>query len=380
MRRGVFKNILKIIASYSITIFLLYFLLILSPFAGIIATIIPIDVMKIFTLLLIILVFSMMSKVFNTMANFAIDTRIIVIMRCLSIITTSIGLILFINEIPFNSLGLGFLRMFTYDVYLMIMGYTLTKLGRLILPLTVPIFNAVGYFLIFYGLSNFLMKIPFEPLVFLSSNLLYAGLALAGLSLLSILSLSSNEKLAELGRYIDSKKKFYTFLIFLLSFYVLSLRDFILHYLTSFSIYMPLIELLIGSFIISMIIDGIYSHFNRERIIYKYVIDKWKKHEPLIVSYSEPWLEGIENCVEKFVIEGDPMDLILRLTMILAKVDVPFDAVKRILSPLINYEKESIPIIAFRWKKRRIYRSQVEERVNIIKSVLGDIEKIVKAR
>jgi len=289
-----------------------------------------------------------------------------------------IGLIFLLKTFPYDELYIGDLKKFVDDTIILVVGTGVIKVGGVLLGIVTPIFNSAGGFLVFYGLSRILLKVPEKLVNSLSLAVFYTGIIFSILTLITLMAFSKNRNIAELGRYVGERTGAYTFYSFLVTFYLFSFRDILMGYASFLREYIPLIEIGFVSFFVLMIADGIYTHFNKEKIILVHVVNKWKLHKPNVVSFEETWLKELESSIDAFIIYGDATSLALKLAYVLAKYNVLFENVEKVLEPLTSYSEREVPIIAFRWHKRKIHRELMEERVNIVSEVIERVRELVK--
>jgi len=342
-------------------------------------SLVPIDLTKISHPLLIFMAFILTSNMLSSISDY-VHEKASKALRIASIIVSAIGLIFLLKTFPYDDFYLTPLKMFVDDIVLLTIGTGITKIGGVLLGITTPMFSSVGGFIIFYSFSQILSKLPEKILNSLSPALFYSGFVFSALTIMTLMSFSKNDKVSELGLYIGRRVGRYTFYSFLILFYILSFRDVILSYASFLSKYIPFIEIGFAAFLIWTIVDGVYTHFNKEKILLIHAVREWKLHRPDIVSFKEPWFEELEKSIENFVVNGDSTKLSLRITYILARYGVPFEYVEHILEPLTEYSKEEAPIIALRWRKYKFYRERARKRINIISRVLENVKELIGQR
>jgi len=295
-----------------------------------------------------------------------------------SITTNIIGLILLLKTFPYDQLHIEYLEKFVDDIIVIVIGSGVIKVGGVLLNILTPIFNSAGGFLIFYSFSRILLKIPEKLANSLSPVIFYAGTVFSILTLMTLMTFSKNKNIAELGRYIGDRTGTYTLYAFLITFYLFSFRDILMSYSSFLREYILLIEIGFVSFFILMIADGIYTHFKKDKIILIHVVNEWKLHKPNVVSFEETWLKELESGIDAFVIHGDTTSLTLKLVYTLAKYNVLFKDIEKVLEPLTSYSEKEVPIIAFRWHKRKIYHELMRERINIISEVIKRVKELME--
>jgi len=301
-------------------------------------------------------------------------------LKAASTLTSTAGTILLLKTFPYDEFHLTSLIVYVDDAALAVIGLGVIEVSGLLLDITTPLFKSIGALLVFHAVSEVLAKTPVKPVNTLSPAVFYAGLAYAALNLATLATFSGNRKVAELGRYIARRTGRYTFYVFLAAFYAVSLRGILASYAPLLGKYIPFIEVGFAALLIGMVADGIYTHFNKEKIFLVHAANQWRLHRPRKIFFSEPWLEELDTSIEKFITRGNAVDLSLRLTYVLARHDIPFKDIENVLKPLTSYSQEEIPIIAFRWQKHRAYRRQTQERINIVTSTIEIARELVERR
>jgi len=301
-------------------------------------------------------------------------------LKAASTFTNTAGTILLLKTFPYEEFHFTSLMAYIDDVVLVGIGLSVIDVSELFLDVTTPLFKSIGTLLVFYAVSEALIKTPVKPASTLSPAVFCAGLAYATLNLATLLTFSDNREVAELGRYIARRTGRYAFYVFLVAFYAISLRGILASYAPLLGKYMPFIEVGFATLLTGMVADGVYTHFNKEKIFLVHTANQWRLHRPYKTFFSEPWLEELDTSIENFITRGNAIDLSLRLTYVLARHGIPFKDIENVLKPLTSYSREEVPIIAFRWQKHRAYRRQAEERIYIVTSTIEKARKLVERR
>jgi len=327
--------------------------------------------------LLLLMVLILISNTLNSISNY-VSKKASKVLGVGSIVANVIGCLLLLKTFPYNEIFMIDLERYVNDIIILVIGIGIIKVGGVLINIVTPIFNSAGGFLVFYSFSRILLKVPEKLVNSLSLAVVYAGIVFSALTSMTLMVFSKNRSVAELGSYIGKKTGMYTFYSFLTAFYLFSFRDILMSYASYLRRYIPLVEIGFAAFFVLMVAEGIYTHFNKERIILVHVANMWKLHRPNVASFEEPWLKEIENSIDTFIIYGDTTSLTLKLTYVLARYNVPFENVEKVLKPLTSYNVRETPVIAFRWHKRKVYHKLMEERFNIVLEVIKEVKEIVK--
>jgi len=247
------------------------------------------------------------------------------------------------------------------------------------------IFNAIGFAMVVYALWK--MTAPFFSVIddirlapyFIVRPLnlqtaFFMGLfAMVLASFISCGALAKNKVVSEICRWVHSSQ-FRNFIIgFFLGTYLLIVRPFIMALLP----YAMLIEWGIAGFIVARAYAGFKSEISGKYTV-PLRVAYWRKHTQEIKYMKEKEFEDARRFQEIFVEEGRRGPLIIYLTSLLLKNGLSVDQIDLLMRPLIEYEDEKVPLLAFSWEKRRVINRNRKSREEVLNQVMKNIFSIIE--
>jgi len=247
------------------------------------------------------------------------------------------------------------------------------------------IFNAMGFAMVVYALWK--MTTPFFSVVgsirlaphFTAHPLnlqtaFFMGLfAMVLASFISCGALAKNKVVSEICRWVHSSQLRNFIIGFFLGTYLLIVRPFIMALLP----YAMLIEWGIAGFIVARAYAGFKSEISGKYTV-PLRVAYWKKHTQEIKYMKEKEFEDARRFQEIFVEEGRRGPLVIYLTSLLLKNGLSVDQIDLLLHPLIEYEDEKVPLLAFSWEKRRVINRNRKSREEVLNQVMKNISSIIE--
>ena len=248
-----------------------------------------------------------------------------------------------------------------------IFGYALKSLSSVLEFLLSPVMVGIGDFIVIYGIY----VLSRDVLTSLNVNndalmgLYYAGIALLVMRSLGVLCFSKRKEIFELGKYLQRKALKYSSIAFLAGEY-LFIKDFLRS--TPIYNYLIFIEMVVGIFVVAIVLDGIYTHFNKDFYV-ACIEEEWSKHKQKIKFFDEPNIKELNELVRDFMMFGDKERLLAYLAYHLGKLGAPYAELMYVLRPLLEYDEEEVPIIALRITKKRFIRRLFSMRRRVLEEL-----------
>ena len=126
--------------------------------------------------------------------------------------------------------------------------------------------------------------------------------------------------------------------------------------------------MVVGIFVVAIVLDGIYTHFNKDFYV-ACIEEEWSKHKQKIKFFDEPNIKELNELVRDFMMFGDKERLLAYLAYHLGKLGVSYAELMYVLSPLLEYNEEEVPIIALRITKKRFIRKLFSMRRQVLEEL-----------